>query len=197
MSKRLEKTHWTRRRLALLGIPAVLIPGILLSISLGWNPSKLTKVNNYYSNQAVFPESGIVSTVIDGDTFTLTNGTEVRLLGINTPERGKEGFDTSTQALNALVSRKRVYLEYDRYQDDKYGRVLSWVWIDCEQQPTFLPADYMRISGNESRPGLTENPQGCLQGKLVNEELVRNGNAQPVSYTDRGSLKYEMRLHGD
>jgi hypothetical protein len=90
---------------------------------------------------------------------------------------------------------ERVYLEYDRYQDDKYGRVLAWVWIDCESTPKFLPADYMHKSGNESSPGLIDNPSGCKKGRLVNEELVKAKYAEVTSYTDRGELKYESRIN--
>jgi endonuclease YncB( thermonuclease family) len=141
--------------------------------------------------RALFPSSGIVSQVVDGDTFTLKNGVKVRLLGVDAPP------GTPTRAENYLMEQifnKKVYLEYDRYQDDKYGRVLAWVWINCETTPTFLPADYMHKSGNESSPGLTANPTGCKKGKLVNEELVKNGFAKVVVYDDRGELKYEQRL---
>ncbi len=81
-----------------------------------------------------------------------------------------------------------------RYQDDKYGRILAWVWVDCETKPTFLPADYMHLSKNESLEGLVENPRGCSEGKLVNETLVKSGNGEVVVYEDRGKLKYERRL---
>jgi endonuclease YncB( thermonuclease family) len=112
-------------------------------------------------------------------------------LGVNAPE------GSPTRAENYLMENiygKRVYLEYDHYQDDKYGRVLAWVWIDCESTPKFLPADYMHKSGNESMPGLIDNPSGCKKGKLVNEELVKSGLADTISYSDRGPLKYEGRL---
>lgn len=87
-----------------------------------------------------------------------------------------------------------MFLEYDRYQDDKYGRVLAWVWIDCESSPTFLPADYMHKSGNESNEGLINNPEGCKKEKLINEVLVTSHLAEPVVYKDRGELKYKKRL---
>jgi endonuclease YncB( thermonuclease family) len=87
-----------------------------------------------------------------------------------------------------------VYLEYDRYQDDKYGRVLAWVWVGCEGTPRFLPPDYMHKSNNASNPGLMNNPPGCAHGMLVNEEMVRGGYARVVVYEDRGELKYQQRL---
>lgn len=171
-----------------------MIPGILLAITLGWNPTKLITPTNYYQNTTVFPMVGRVQTIEDGDTFTLKNGATVRLLGVNAPDRGEKDFDEAHTFLTKEIGNKTVYLEYDRYQDDKYSRILAWAWVDCETTPTFLPADYMHLSGNASREGLVENPKGCADGKLVNEELVRSGNGEVVTYEDRGELKYEGRL---
>lgn len=188
--------RWTRRRLLSLGVPAVLVPGLLIAMALGWNPTKLTSVKNYQQVKTIFPASGIVTEVTDGDTFSLQNGVGVRLIGIDAPNRGEGKWEEAREALTTLIDGKRVYLEYDRYQDDKYGRVLAWVWVDCEQTPTFLPADYMHLTYNSSREGLKENPEGCKKGKLANEEMVREGLASAEMYKERGELKYEERLGG-
>ncbi len=192
--RRKKHTRVTRKRLLALGIPAVLIPGLLLAVALGWNPTKLATTKDYHTIQTIFPKEGIVSQIRDGDTFALTNGVEVRMLGIDAPNRGAKNFNEATDALAQRILGKRVYLEYDRYQDDKYGRVLAWVWVGCEKEPTFLPSDYMRLSYNSSRLGLTDNPEGCAKGILVNEEMVDAGWATNVQYKDRGELKYEKRL---
>jgi len=171
-----------------------MIPGILLAITLGWNPAKLITPANYYNNVNVFPVVGRVDVVEDGDTFTLENGATVRLLGVNAPDRGATDFDKAKEFLTEEVGEKTIYLEYDRYQDDKYSRILAWIWVDCETMPMFLPADYMHLSNNQSREGLVENPEGCIQGRLINEELVKSGNGEVVTYKERGRLKYEARL---
>jgi endonuclease YncB( thermonuclease family) len=189
-----KKTKLSAKSLLRKGVPAVLIPGFLVASILGWKIGAIDKIQNYYQLKALFPSSGIVSQVEDGDTFTIKNGITVRLLGINAPDKGQKNFDLARNNLTSMVNGKKVFLEYDRYQDDKYGRVLAWVWIDCETTPKFLPADYMHKSGNESMPGLTGNPSGCKKGKLINEELVKEKLASPVVYKDRGELKYEVRL---
>lgn len=195
MKKRQKVGFGTKKWLLALGIPAVFIPGLLLAILLGWNPTVLSKVTNYYQVKQLFPAQGVVRDIVDGDTFILNNGVEVRMLGVNAPGRGEKGFEDAKNALATLTKDKRTHLEYDRYQDDKYGRVLAWVWVDCETNPTFLPADYMHLSDNASRDGLKENPEGCKKGKLVNEAMVDGGWATPVSYTDRGPLKYQKRMN--
>jgi len=194
MTKKSKHPKLSAKTLTKKRIPKILIPGLLVAIALGWKTGVFDKVKDYYQIKSLFPSSGIVTQIEDGDTFTLKNGVTVRLLGVNAPEGAQ------TRAENYLMENvygKKVYLEYDRYQDDKYGRVLAWVWIDCETTPKFLPADYMHKSGNESMPGLTDNPKGCKKGKLINEDLFRNKYVELVSYVDRGPLKYEQRLSPD
>lgn len=186
--------RWTRKRLFALGVPAVLIPGLLIAMALGWNPTKLGSINDYHQIKTIFPSSGVVANVKDGDTFEIRNGVAVRLIGIDAPDRGEAKWKEASEALTTIINNKHVYLEYDRYQDDKYGRVMAWVWMDCEQEPTFLPSDYMHLTYNTSREGLKENPDGCKKGKLVNEEMVKKGLASPERYKERGELKYEERL---
>lgn len=178
--------RWTRKKLLALSVPAILIPGFLAAMFLGWRP-----------NQLIFTQGITVKEVIDGDTLILKNGREVRLLAINAPERGAKNFEKAKDELNNLIENKKIFLEYDRYQDDKYGRILAWVWVDCESEPNFLPADYMHLNKRQSRPGLKENPEGCKEGRLVNEELIKSGLAEIEIYKDRGELKYEARLTQD
>lgn len=188
MSK-VSKKKFSAKDLLKKGVPAVLIPGLLVAGILGWKSGALEKIKNYYQMKDLFPASGVVTEITDGDTFVLKNGVIVRMLGINAPE----GNSSASAYLKGILGKK-VFLEYDRYQDDKYGRVLAWVWIDCEATPQFLPPDYMHKSGNESNEGLIDNPEGCKKGKLINEELVTLHFADPVVYKDRGELKYQKRL---
>ena len=145
---------------------------------------------DYHENKQVFREVGVVREIRDGDTFVLDGGVAVRMIGINAPANDEE----SKNGLTSLIEDKRVWLEYDRYQDDKYGRVLAWVWVGCETNPEFLPAEYMHLTYNRSRPGLTDNPAGCKKGKLVQEEMIKVGLAEVELYKDRGELKYQKRL---
>jgi len=176
-----------------MGVPLVLIPGILFTQRIG-GLKILTETTNYYASQTVFPKTGVVAGVEDGDTFQLTNGTTVRLLAVNAPDRGEKGYEEAGRALGKLISGRKIWLEYDRYQDDKFGRPLAWVWIGCESTPRFTPAGYMKKSKNSSQEGLRENPAGCKEGKLVNEELVKQSAVELKFYSDRGEMKYQARL---
>ena len=167
-------------------------PGVMLAWLIG--VGKMEGLDQYYKSKIIFPTSGVVEMVEDGDTFELKSGVRVRILGINSPERGKDGYQEAMDYLNKIIDDKKVWLEYDRYQDDQFGRVLAWVWIGCESTPKFKDPLYMRLTYNRSREGLRENPKGCKQGKLINEELVKKGLARTVKYGNRGPVKYEERI---
>jgi endonuclease YncB( thermonuclease family) len=175
-------------------IPYILIPGFLAAIALGWKFDVIKKISDYNEMHVFFPAEGIVRIVDDGDTFVLQNGIKIRLIGVNAPDRGEMKYSEALEVLSEFILDKKVYLEYDRYQDDKFARSLAWVWLGCEATPKFLPSDYMHKSNNESNPGLTQNPEGCRQGKLINEEMVKAGFAVPEFYKDRGELKYQKRI---
>jgi endonuclease YncB( thermonuclease family) len=176
-----------------IGVPGALIVGMVFASIYGVD--KLRSLGpDYHKNTRVFAGSGVVREVIDGDTMRLVNGFDYRLIGINAPDRGEINFNEATRKLSDLVEGKRIWLEYDRYQDDKNGRILAWVWAGCERNPRFTPPDYMHLTYNRSREGLKENPTGCEKGKLVQEEMVKTGLARVEVYKDRGELKYELRL---
>ena len=83
---------------------------------------------------SVFRETGNVVRVIDGDTLDvrLRSGgvVSVRMLGIDTPERGQCGADDAAANLRALAPvGSTVQLVSDRTQaaKDRYGRLLRYV----------------------------------------------------------------------
>lgn len=71
----------------------------------------------------------MVDNVTDGDSFILTNGGQVRLIGIDAPEAGMPGADMSKVFLEKLIVGKELRLEHDATDRDKYGRVLRYVFV--------------------------------------------------------------------
>src|SRR3989304_8615709 len=71
-----------------------------------------------------------VTRVIDGDTFEISTGDEVRMLNINTPERGQYYYQEAKNALKILIENKTVELERDAEGTDRYGRLLRYVFVD-------------------------------------------------------------------
>lgn len=102
----------------------------------------------------------LVTRVVDGDTLKLENGERVRMIGIDTPEvhetaklyrdSRKTGQDRETiRAMGKkasaftkkLVGDKRVRLEFDVEQRDRYGRLLAYIYLN---DGTFVNAEIIK-----------------------------------------------------
>jgi micrococcal nuclease len=76
--------------------------------------------------------TGVVSRVIDGDTIVVNNES-VRMLGINTPERGEEYYTDAKKFLESLILNKTVSLKSSGEKYDLYNRRLAYVYLDNEE----------------------------------------------------------------
>ncbi len=74
--------------------------------------------------------SSKVERVIDGDTVILEDGTHVRYVGINAPERDQPYFAEAVALNRRLTEGKHVRLEEDEVQEDGYYRLLAYVYVD-------------------------------------------------------------------
>jgi micrococcal nuclease len=70
-----------------------------------------------------------VSRIVDGDTLKLENGETVRLLGVNTPERGERYYQEAKEFLQLKIEGKEVRMERTSEYKDKYGRLLRHVFL--------------------------------------------------------------------
>lgn len=101
-------------------------------------------------NHYIKSVSGICIRVVDGDTIIVNIAgvkERVRLIGVDTPETkhpkkpvqyfGKEA-STFTKR---MVEGKKVRLEFDQNQRDRYGRLLAYVFLE---DGTFLNAEIIK-----------------------------------------------------
>lgn len=72
----------------------------------------------------------LVAGIIDGDTVELSGGDKLRLLGIDSPERGNPLYDSAATILASLVFDKTVRVTYSKRRRDRYGRMLGYLFID-------------------------------------------------------------------
>lgn len=104
--------------------------------------------NDFSDTSEQFQKWYPVTKVIDGDTFWVDNGTskgiKIRLTGIDAPESQKrwkreEGYygKESKAYLTQLLKNKKVRLETDIDSLDRYGRTLSYVYLEDD---TFINA---------------------------------------------------------
>ena len=75
-------------------------------------------------------EGCVVAQVVDGDTLRCADGTRVRLIGIDAPERDQgPSFTLARAALARLAPvRTSIRLERDAARIDRYGRRLAHAW---------------------------------------------------------------------
>jgi micrococcal nuclease len=109
-------------------------------------------------------ETYTVTRVLDGDTVVVIGGRKVRYIGIDAPEtygggeENEECFAAEARKRNEeLVLGKKVNLVKDVSEEDKYGRLLRYVYVEDLTTP-------------------------MSEQTTVNEMLVREGFAHSVSY---------------
>ncbi len=79
--------------------------------------------------------SARVEHVYDGDTVLLTDGRRVRLIGVNTPELGRDGRPNEAYAqaaqrwLQQHADEQQVYLLPGVESHDRYGRLLAHLYL--------------------------------------------------------------------
>jgi micrococcal nuclease len=101
---------------------------ILMIFAIGY-----TAYTGNYTGNFVLTESRTIATVsrvIDGDTFQLTDGTRVRLIGMDTEEKGERCYQEAKDRLKELIEGKDVFLEADKTDKDRYDRLLRYVYIN-------------------------------------------------------------------
>ena len=77
--------------------------------------------------------SGTIDRAVDGDTVDVAisgNVARVRVVGIDTPERGECGFVEATSFLAAFEGSQVVLVEAGADNSDRYGRLLRYIEVD-------------------------------------------------------------------
>lgn len=81
-------------------------------------------------NENTDSEIGFVKRVVDGDTIEIENNTKIRMLGINTPEKGERYYAEAKKFLEDLILNKTIELEKTEEDTDMYERKLRYVFLD-------------------------------------------------------------------
>ena len=153
----------TQKYVLPIAIILIVLILVILSLFLIKTPAEKTEYVNLSENTA--------TRIIDGDTFELASGDIVRLICIDTPEEGKEGYEEATDFLFSLVYHKEVRLEKDIDDKDKYGRLLRYVYVrnenisDHPKNPTNSQESFFDVNDSE-------NPELEI---FVNKEIVKKG----------------------
>lgn len=100
----------------------------LITTLIAINYSKLDSMTGKFVDDS---ETGIVNNVVDGDTLDV-NVQRIRLLGMNTPEKGEIYYKEAKDFLTGKVINKTIRLEKWKEDEDRYGRKLRYVFLNDE-----------------------------------------------------------------
>ncbi|MFA9446914.1 thermonuclease family protein [Egicoccus sp. AB-alg6-2] len=106
----------------------------------------------------------IVFNVVDGDTIDVRaqDGSEerVRIIGIDTPERGECGFGEAADALAALIGGREVELVPGARDDrDRYDRILRYVDVQGTDVGLAIIEAGLATARYDSRDGYGRHPR--------------------------------------
>ncbi len=102
----------------------------------GWNPLSLSP--GAANNSGLSPSGPVVECVveriIDEDTIHCEPVGRIRLIGMDTPERGQKPFGpAATAALTEMTPvGGLIEVEFDVERTDRYDRILGYLWADGE-----------------------------------------------------------------
>lgn len=128
------------------------------------------------------PRTYLVVSVTDGDTLDLANGETVRLVGMDSPERGECGYDRATNHLTELVLDQRVILTKARGEDrDRYGRWLRYVDVGTVDAGLDQIEHGLAIARYDSRDGYAfhERERAYINADKASKD-VRCAKPQPL-----------------
>jgi endonuclease YncB( thermonuclease family) len=123
--------------------------------------------------------TGKVRAITDGRSFTLDDGREIRLAGIEAPllpgpgeagARAKAGLAART-ALESMIAGRNVELRQNGVSADRYGRAAAFVYVSGEALPEsvaheMLARGFARVSAH-----VGERP--CADEMLARERAAR------------------------
>ena len=100
----------------------------------------------FFSWQFLFPSSFTVTEVVDGDTIKLGDGRRIRYISIDAPEEEKCFAQEAKKINSDLVLSKKVRLEMDINEMDRFGRYLAYVYLQDEEKEIFVN-EFLLVEG--------------------------------------------------
>ncbi len=121
--------------------------------------------------------TGVMAAVIDGRSFRLEDGREIRLAGLEVPLMARAGETSSAPAaaakaaLEDLLRGRRVILKAATVNvpKDRYGRYVAHVFTEDAQHPL----QYALLARGQARLSPRLDPPGCRASFLEQEGLAR------------------------
>ena len=151
-----------KKKISLAAMMAILVAGGYG----GYTIIKEKELNSLRGGQVATYE---VKRVIDGDTFELSDGDVVRLLGIDAPEEKECYAEEAKEALKKILEGKEVELRKDVTGVDDFGRLLRYAILQKASplENNILIDEYM-VNGGYAE--MQNNPKDKLYYGLLLEK---------------------------
>jgi micrococcal nuclease len=122
--------------------------------------------------------SGYVKNVVDGDTidvhFNICGVQRIRLVGINAPEIGEEGYEEAKAFVNRTCIGEEFKLDVDEISEEGYEEAKEFVSKTCIGEEFKLDVDDMRQYDTHYRILAVI----YVNETNLNEKMVREGYAE-------------------
>jgi endonuclease YncB( thermonuclease family) len=126
-------------------------------------------------------ERGVVTNIVDGDTIDVAGVGRIRVIGIDTPERGECGFDKASTVMADLVLGETVILVPGaRDNTDRYDRLLRYIDVGNQDAGLQLIKRGLAIARYDSRDGYGAHTREARYIKADNNSPDRTQNFCPA-----------------
>ncbi len=123
-----------------------------------------------------------VTNVIDAETLTLDDGSEVRLIGALSPRSPDAALEVSfwppereaKAALERLILGRSVTLAFSGRRADRYGRTLAHVFLEPDATGERVWVQASQLSQGYARAFVVKDNAGCLRELVAHEAIARH-----------------------
>ncbi len=148
------------RKVALLVAFAILLAGAFFMLNSPGSPTGAVVGGGN--------EDAIVTRIVDGDTVVVEGGRKVRLLGMDTDERGEPCYAVAKDRLASLILNREVRLEREGDDKDMYDRLLRWIWLDDVNINQRMVAEGLAVARFEQESRYQEEMASVEHSAIVN-----------------------------
>jgi endonuclease YncB( thermonuclease family) len=140
---------------------------------------------------------GRVARIIDGRSFALDDGREIRLAALEVPSDADAAGQAARVALTALLAGEIIELRAAAHAPDRYGRIVAHAFLNGGSQPAahqMLALGHARVSAQAGDPA-------CAAELLSRERVARTAKiglwADPrYAILDGGNLAELVAVQG-
>ena len=158
-----------------LAIPVLLVAALGYRANVGWTSAK----NN---TQQGMPQhlTAKCTQVVDGDSLYLQGfKSQVRLWGVDAPERNERGYAEAKSALTALAYGRTLHCE--RQEIDKYGRMVARCFVATDVGVQAVAPD-VDVSDKDKQT----HDAAPVTGPEINRQLIERGAASEYCWFSKG-----------